>query len=131
MTEPDPDGQFRPVEREEVVTTEGAGIRAARIANALIRVICGVFAAILVIYVVLVLGNANFGNPFAQLINNWAAAVSLGLRDLFTPANENARIALNNGLAAALWLLIGAVLSSLIGRITAGAERRVRYRRSV
>lgn len=127
MTGPEPD---EPIEREEVVERVSGRTRAVRVVTALISVVTGLFAAVLVLHIVLVLGNANPGNAFAQFVNDWAAGVSLGLRDLFTPANENLRVALNNGIAAAVWLIIGAVLNTLISRIALpSGERRIWYRR--
>ncbi|PSL45225.1 hypothetical protein B0I31_1272 [Saccharothrix carnea] len=125
--------QEAPYPREEEVVERGDGrVRTVRVVCAVIDVICWLFAIVLAIHIFLVIGGANPANGFAQLIESWSAAVSLGLRDLFTPANEALRTLLNDGLAALLWLLIGAVLTSVISRIALPAhERRVWYRRTV
>ncbi|MFD7660552.1 hypothetical protein ACFV4N_41810 [Actinosynnema sp. NPDC059797] len=122
-----------PYQQEEVVERRGDGrVRAVRVACAVIDVVCWVFAIVLAIHIFLVLGGANRANGFAQLIDSWSAGVSLGLRDLFTPASEGLRTLLNDGLAALLWLLIGAVLTNVITRVALpSADRRVWYRRTV
>jgi hypothetical protein len=119
--------------REEEVVERGDGrVRGVRVVCAVIDLLCWLFAIVLAIHIFLVIGGANAANGFAQLIDSWSAAVSLGLRDLFTPANAGVRTLLNDGVAALLWLLIGAVLTSVISRVALPVhERRVWYRRTV
>ena len=95
-----------------------------------IRFITGLFALVLVLHIVLVLAGANFGNSFAQFIQDFAANVNLGLNTLFTFENDSIRIAVNEGLAALLWLIIGIGLTTLIARVFApgGSVVRRRYR---
>ncbi|GAA3869080.1 hypothetical protein GCM10022243_38270 [Saccharothrix violaceirubra] len=123
----------RPVaHQEEVVERGDSRVRGVRVTCAVIDVVCWLFAIVLAVHVFLVVAGANPANGFAQLIDGWSAGVSLGLRDLFTPANDALRTLLNDGLAAVLWLLIGAGLTSLITRLALPAgERRVWYRRTV
>ncbi|MFJ6676213.1 hypothetical protein ACIQMJ_34365 [Actinosynnema sp. NPDC091369] len=117
---------------EEVVERGDGRVRAVRVVCAVIDLVCWLFAIVLAIHIFLVIGGANPANGFAQLIGSWSAGVSLGLRDLFTPANAGLRTLLNDGLAALLWLVIGAVLTSVISRVALPAhERRVWYRRTV
>jgi hypothetical protein len=86
---------------------------------------------VLAIHILVVMGNANPANGFAQFIDSWSAGVSLGTRDLFTPENIGVRTLLNDGLAAILWLLIRTILTNLITRLALPAgERRVWYRRT-
>ncbi|MCR6483438.1 hypothetical protein M8542_11480 [Amycolatopsis sp. OK19-0408] len=107
-----------------------ARLRIMRTVNALIHLVCAVFALVLAVHIVLVLGEANMSNGFAQLVDEWSAGVSLGLRNLFTPDSEKLRTFLNDGLAAVIWLVIGAILTDVITRIAAPGPRRVWYRRS-
>ncbi|WP_367137257.1 hypothetical protein [Saccharothrix sp. HUAS TT1] len=119
-----------PYAEEEVVERGDGRVRAVRVACAVIDVLCWTFAIVLAIHVFLVIGGANPANGFARLVESWSAAVSLGLRDLFTPANAGFRTLLNDGLAALLWLLIGALLTAVISRVALPThERRVWYRR--
>ncbi|NUT54340.1 MAG: hypothetical protein HOV94_44685 [Saccharothrix sp.] len=141
MTYPnrDPRSADRPTEfapspyasQEEVVERGDGRVRAVRVVCAVIDVLCWLFAIVLAVHIFLVIGGANPATGFAQLIDSWSAGVSLGLRDLFTPANAGLRTLLNDGLAALLWLLIGAVLTNVIARIALPVrERRVWYRRA-
>jgi hypothetical protein len=121
-----------PAAEEEVVERGDGRVRGVRVVCAVIDVLCWLFAVVLAIHIFLVIGGANPANGFAQMIESWSAGVSLGLRDLFTPANAGLRTFLNDGLAAVLWLLIGAVLTNVISRVALPArERRVWYRRTV
>ncbi|ONI89374.1 hypothetical protein ALI22I_15165 [Saccharothrix sp. ALI-22-I] len=124
--------QEEPYQQEEVVERGDGRVRAVRVACAVIDVVCWSFAVILAIHIFLVIGGANPANGFAQFIESWSAGVSLGLRDLFTPPNAGLRALFNDGLAALLWLVIGAVLTNIISRVALPTgERRVWYRRTV
>jgi hypothetical protein len=116
---------------EEIVERLAARIRVIHAVCALIHTVCGLFAIVLAIHIVLVFGEANTSNGFAGLIDSWSSGVSLGLRNLFTPEGVKLRTFLNDGLAAVLWLVIGAVLTDVIARIGLPGPRRVWYRRTV
>ncbi|AGM04533.1 hypothetical protein AB0E55_04220 [Amycolatopsis keratiniphila] len=114
---------------EEIVEQTPARIRAVRIINAVVHAVCWVFALVLIVHILLVFGEANPGNGFAQLIDQWSRAVSLGLRNLFTPEGIKPRTLFNDGLAALLWLIIGGVVTDLVSRIGLPGPKRVWYRR--
>jgi hypothetical protein len=118
-------------EVEEVVERPAARTRFVHTLCGLIHLVCGLCAIVLAIHIVLVFGEANAGNGFANLVDTWSTHVSLGLRGLFTPSGEKLRTLLNDGLAAVLWLIIGAVVTDLIARIALPGPRRVWYRRVV
>ncbi len=122
------------VRREEVVERprdDHARVKTVLVVCAIIDVVCTLFAIVLAVHIFLVIGGANAANGFAQMIESWSAAVSLGLRDLFTPENLGARTLLNDGLAAILWLVLRTVLTNLITRIALPVgQRRVWYRRT-
>lgn len=106
--------------------------RTVTIVNTVIKTICGIFAVVLAVHIVLVIGEANQGNGFASMIDSWSKAVSLGLRDLFVPTDLKLRTFLNDGLAAIAWLVIAGLLTFLIRRLALpGPRREVRYRRYV
>ncbi|WP_329044153.1 hypothetical protein OG738_23660 [Amycolatopsis sp. NBC_01488] len=123
------DPRYEPAAAEEVVERTHPRIRIVRTVNALIHLVCAVFALVLAVHIVLVLGDANSANGFAHLITEWSSNVSLGLRNLFTPDSEKLRTFLNDGLAALIWLAIGAILTDVIARIGVPGPRRVWYRR--
>jgi len=130
MATPDP---YEPYQRDEVVHEVPSGrLKIVRMVNGLISLVTGLFAAVLAIHIVLVIGEANMSNGFAQFITGWAAGIDLGLSGLFTPADEKVQVALNEGIAAILWLIIGAALTKLIARVVLpDAGQRTWYRRTV
>lgn len=120
------------VERqEEVADPDARRRRTVGVTCTVINVLCGIFAVVLALHIILVFGNANQANGFAALINEWSAAVSLGLRDLFVPANEKVRTFLNDGLAAIAWVAIAALVTYLIRRFALPMPRRVSHYRRV
>ncbi|TWP46533.1 hypothetical protein FKR81_35285 [Lentzea tibetensis] len=122
------------VEREEIVERADrvdSKIRVVRMVCAVIDVICWVFAIVLAAHIFLVVAGANMANGFAQFISGFAGGVNLGLSDLFVPGSEKVAVLLNEGLAAILWLVVGAVLTGLITRLALPVEyRRAWYRRT-
>jgi hypothetical protein len=95
-----------------------------------ISIVCWVFAAVLLVHVFLVVVGASVSHGFAALVTNVAGAINLGSSDLFTVENEALAQLLNEGLAAVLWLVAGALLTNLISRIALPVDqRRDWYRR--
>jgi hypothetical protein len=102
--------------------------RAVRLICTIITIITSVFAVVLAANVIMVLGEANPANGFASFVRGFASAVSLGFDTLFTPANAKTQVLLNDGLAALVWLGLGAVVTMLIRRFALpGPRRPLRY----
>ena len=92
-------------------------IRMVSASCTIINVLCGLFAVVLVAWIIMVIGEANPANGVAGFVRGFAAAVSLGFDNLFTPADVKARVLVNDGLAAITWLGIGALTTMLIRRL--------------
>jgi hypothetical protein len=121
-----------PVVEEGISDPDHRKRRVVRTACTVVNAITGAFALVLAVHIVLVVGEANPANGFASFVDDWSSAVSLGLRDLFTPANVKVQTFLNDGVAAIGWLIIGGVINYLIRRLALpGPRRQVRYRRVV
>jgi hypothetical protein len=90
--------------------------RGADLVASVLRVVGLLIVAVLVLYIVLTLLDANFGNAFASTIKDLAATFDLGLSNLFLPAQPKLRVALNYGVAAILWYVITAVVVRLVRR---------------
>ena len=90
--------------------------RMVRIVCTIVNVLCGLFAVVLVAQIILVMGEANPANGVASFVRGFSSAVSLGLDNLFTPANPKLQVLLNDGFAAIVWLAFGAVVTTLIRR---------------
>lgn len=128
----DPEPVAPVVEDEEVIDPRARRYRVVRRVCAVINIVCAVFAVVLGVHILLVVANANPSNGFASFIDNFASAVSLGFRGLFTPHSEKLAVLLNDGMAAIVWLLIGAVVTYAIRQFALpGPRDAVRYRRAV
>jgi hypothetical protein len=84
---------------------------------ALIRIVGGLAVLILVAHIVLTLGQANPASGVTTQVANWANRLQLGLGGLFTPEDPTARVVLDYGLPAAVWLVATWVLVRVVRRI--------------
>ncbi|WP_436790679.1 hypothetical protein [Yinghuangia sp. YIM S10712] len=82
-----------------------------------IRIVTAVVVGILVLHILLVLLEANPANDLVSTLADWANGLSGWSEDLFTPDGYKARIFVNEGLAAVVYVLIGGVLSRAATRI--------------
>ncbi|GLZ36396.1 hypothetical protein [Actinokineospora sp. NBRC 105648] len=120
------------VVRERVEDSYASRQRTIRMVNTAITFICGLFAVVLVLQIILVLADANPRNGFASFVGGFSSGVSLGFDGLFTPDSAKAAVLFNYGFAAIVWLIIGAAVTYLIRKFaTPGPRREVRYRRTV
>lgn len=87
------------------------------IAASVIKILCTIFAAILVIHIVLTVASANPQNGITTFFADAANSLTLGIGDLFLPAGESLRVILNYGLAAIVWLVIGAVVARVLNAL--------------
>jgi hypothetical protein len=94
---------------------------AARIFSLLattVRVVCSVIAAVIVIYAVFVLFEANPQNMLVRFAADWRTTFGWFTEDLFTPTDPKIAETINAGLAALIWVVLGTLLSKLIVRLT-------------
>ncbi|MDQ2708322.1 MAG: hypothetical protein M3Z25_12075 [Actinomycetota bacterium] len=82
-----------------------------------IRVIGLIIVAFLVVHILLNTFDANPANQFAMFVRSGAYFFSLGLRDLFQPANPKVGVAVNFGIAALIWLVITNIVTGLVRRV--------------
>jgi hypothetical protein len=126
--ETDPDA--RPVrsrdERETNYTGAGAALAlAAGTVARLIRLAAGVVAAIIVAGILLVVLNANPSNDVVSTIHDAASALVGPFDGMFTLDSADATLALNWGIAALVYLIVGALVARVIALIgIAGLRRR-------
>ena len=94
---------------------------AARIVTLLatiVRVVCTVIAALIVVHAVFVLFEANPQNMLVQFTAGWRDTFGWFTKNLFAPSDPKIAEAINDGLAALIWVVIGMLLSKLIVRFT-------------
>jgi hypothetical protein len=83
---------------------------------AIIRVVVGVIVTIFVLHVLFVVLHANRGNDFVSIIYMLAKTFVLGLGDVFTPRDAMLGVALNYGLAALIYLVLGQLVVKALQR---------------
>jgi hypothetical protein len=110
------------------------GTRAAAVATVadtlarLVRLAAGVVAAIIVAGILLVVLSANPTNDIVSAIHDVARALAGPFDGMFTLNSADATIAVNWGIAAVVYLILGALVAWLIALI---GTARLRQRRAV
>jgi len=89
------------------------GVRRSSLISRVVSAIFGVIALILILHIVFVLVGANSGNGLVGGLADLAGVLAWGFKNLFTNANDKLATVLNYGLAALVYLAIGAVLARL------------------
>jgi hypothetical protein len=83
------------------------------------RVITGVgaiFALFEVVYILLILFDANPANAFFKFIQTVAEPLALFFPGLFDLVNDKLEVVINYGLAAVFWLVVTGLIARLVGR---------------
>jgi putative effector of murein hydrolase LrgA (UPF0299 family) len=93
----------------------------------LVRTVAWLVAGVIVAGIVLVLLNANMGNVIVRDIHDAASFLVGPFKNLFTPKSHKVAVAVNWGLAAIVWLLVGSLIAGLLVRM---APRGVARRRT-
>jgi hypothetical protein len=88
----------------------------------IVRVVCSVIAALIVVHAVFVLFEANPTNPLVELTTSARDTFGWFTRNLFAPSDPKIAEAVNDGLAALIWVVAGSLLSKLIVRATPASK---------
>ena len=100
---------------------------AARILTLLatiVRVGCAVIAALIVAHAVFVLFEANPANALVQFTAGWRDTFGWFTKDLFAPSDPKVAEAVNDGLAALVWVVAGTLVSKLLVRLTPASKAK-------
>lgn len=84
----------------------------------IVRVVCTVIASLIVVHAIFVLFEANPGNPLVTFTTGWRDTFGWFTKNLFAPSDPKIAEAINDGLAALIWVVVGSLLSKLIVRLT-------------
>ena len=87
------------------------------------QMVAFVCVAVLLVRIGLAFVAVNPQNAIVRGIGGFADAVVLAFRDLFLPVDPRVRLAVNYGVAAIFWLIVGLVAARLLrglGRLVAG-----------
>lgn len=114
-------------ERTELSTSparQQTRVSAAEIRAQVVGLLAGIvrwvgllFAAVLVVHIILYIGSANPDNGITTFVARWAGAVSLGFKNLFTPDDPKLQVLVNYGIAALFWLVVTAIVAKLLRRL--------------
>lgn len=96
--------------------------RVVSLVASIVRVVCAVIAAVIVIHAVFVLFEANPANGLVSFTAGWRDTFGWFTKDLFTPSDPKIAEAINDGLAALIWVVVGSLLSKLIVRLTPSSK---------
>ncbi|AIJ26764.1 hypothetical protein [Amycolatopsis methanolica] len=94
------------------VKDQGVGLIAG-----IVRWVGLIFALILVLHVIFVVGGANPDNGIVSFVRDWSDGLALGFKDLFEPADEKLRVLVNYGIAAIFWLVVSSIVARIVRRI--------------
>jgi uncharacterized membrane protein len=81
-----------------------------------VRLVVSVIVLIIVIGIVLVLLKANLTNSIVSTVHGWARSLAGPFDGIFSLHNARIAIAVNWGIAAAVYLLVGGLIARLLGR---------------
>jgi hypothetical protein len=95
----------------------------------LIRLVVAVVVAIIVIGIVLAVFEANPANDIVQAVDDAASFLARPFEGLFDLDSAKWQKALNWGIAALVYAIVGGFVASLIGRAGGAARRPLRRRR--
>jgi hypothetical protein len=90
----------------------------------IVRAVCAVIAALIVIHAVFVLFEANPANSLVSFTAGWRDTFGWFTKDLFTPSDPKIAEAINDGLAALIWVVVGSLLSKLVVRLTPASKAK-------
>ena len=101
---------------------------AARIFSLLatiVRVVCSVIAALIVVHAVFVLFEANPANLLVEFTAGVRDTFGWFTKDLFAPSDPKIAEAINDGLAALIWVVVGSLVSKLLVRLAPAPKAKV------
>ncbi|MFI0483881.1 hypothetical protein [Actinomadura sp. 9N215] len=91
--------------------------RAVGVAATAVSAVTTVVVLILAVHIFFVAFEANTANDLVRWFGDRAGDLGWQFKDVFQPENPKAEVAVNYGLAALVYLVIGRVVTSLIRRL--------------
>jgi hypothetical protein len=82
-----------------------------------VRVVCSVIAAVIVVYAIFVLFEANPNNALVSFARGWREDFGWFTNKLFTKPNAKMAEVINAVVAAIIWVVAGSLISKLIVRL--------------
>ena len=107
-----------------MITPMAAAARILSVLATVVRVVCAVIAALIVVHALFVLFEANPANFLVEFTTGWRNTFGWFTRDLFRPSDPKIAEAINDGLAALIWVVLGSLVSKLIVRLAPTASAK-------
>ena len=101
-----------------------AAARVFTLIATVVRVVCSIIAALIVVHAVFVLFEANPNNLLVEFTTGWRDTFGWFTKDLFSPSDPKIAEAINDGLAALIWVVVGSLLSKVIVRLTPASKAK-------
>ncbi|RFU38626.1 hypothetical protein DZF91_26685 [Actinomadura logoneensis] len=119
---PDRTRRIGPPRDDGSPSRRGGGVAAARQRAVswlvtLISIVTTVVVLILAVHIVFVAFEANTGNALVHRIGIWADDLAWQFKDVFQPKNPKVGVAVNYGLAAVVYLVIGRIVVAVVRRV--------------
>lgn len=89
-----------------------------------VKIIVGIVVALIVLGIVFALLEANPRNGLVSAVNDIARGLVGPFEDIFQRRKAKEELAINWGIAAVVYLLIGALITALLGRVASAAYSR-------
>jgi hypothetical protein len=106
------------------MAVRSAANRVISLLATVVRVVAAVIGGLIVVHAVFVLFEANPANALVEFTTGWRDTFGWFTKDLFTPSDPKIAEAINDGLAALIWVVAGSLLSKLIVRLAPSSSTR-------
>ena len=100
--------------------------RALGIVAAVVRTVCAVIAAIILVYAIFILFEANPTNGLVSFTRGFYDDFGAFTRDLFSTSNPKFGQAINVVIAAVIWVVAGSIVSKLIVRFAPSGSSKAK-----
>jgi hypothetical protein len=94
------------------------------LAAAAVRLVGGIIGAVILVYAVFVLFEANPGNPLVEFTRSWRESLGWFTVGLFTTETPKIGEAINAALAALIYVVLGSLISKLIVRLAPATKAK-------
>ncbi|MFI6518584.1 hypothetical protein ACIBF1_23715 [Spirillospora sp. NPDC050679] len=91
--------------------------RAVSLLAGLVSIVTTIVVLVLAVHIVFVVFEANASNDLVSRVGDWAGDLAWQFKDVFQPEDPKLAVAVNYGLAALVYLVIGRLLVTLIRRL--------------
>jgi hypothetical protein len=99
--------------------------RALSVVATVVRVVCSLIGAVILLYAIFVFFEANPANGVVEFARNVREDFGGFTTDLFQPDDLKLRETINAALAAVVWVVVGSVISKLLVRLAPTSKAKV------